>query len=177
MHPQSITRPCTTGLLFVDPVLARALRSLPAAVLYAYVVYHGDGEPGAWCDYDPEHIAADLALTPTIVDAAARRLEDTGWTERDGAHIHSVPEATRARRVSPAPYKRQRFSRLAWREKLHAYGHACAYCGATDRRLEQEHVIPLEAGGPDTWDNIVPACHPCNHRKGTQTWTPRAPDA
>lgn len=56
-----------------------------------------------------------------------------------------------------------------WQEILEEHGHACAYCGAAGVLLEQEHVIPVTRGGGYVKDNIVPACSPCNRRKGTKT--------
>lgn len=51
----------------------------------------------------------------------------------------------------------------------------CAYCGVelvrTTRRASRksaptiDHVIALEAGGPNTPENIVPSCHACNASK------------
>ncbi len=46
-------------------------------------------------------------------------------------------------------------------------GYLCLYCGAAlpPGLLTRDHVIPLSAGGRDTWENVVSACRPCNHRK------------
>ncbi len=43
----------------------------------------------------------------------------------------------------------------------------CLYCGQVlpPRMLSRDHVIPVSAGGRDEWENVVSACHPCNHRK------------
>lgn len=41
----------------------------------------------------------------------------------------------------------------------------CTYCGASERYLTVDHVIPLSKGGTDTRDNKVPACKPCNGEK------------
>lgn len=43
----------------------------------------------------------------------------------------------------------------------------CLYCGDTlpANLLTRDHVIPLSAGGEDTWENVVSACRSCNHRK------------
>jgi 5-methylcytosine-specific restriction endonuclease McrA len=61
-----------------------------------------------------------------------------------------------------------------WLAKLAEYGGRCAYCPSpADTR---DHVIPLAEGGTDEIDNIVPACRPCNSRKGSLTvdaWTAR----
>ena len=32
-----------------------------------------------------------------------------------------------------------------------------------------DHVMPKSRGGPDTWENLVAACTPCNNRKGNRT--------
>ncbi len=41
----------------------------------------------------------------------------------------------------------------------------CAYCGATDRPLQRDCVLPISRGGRYTLDNIVPACGSCNASK------------
>ena len=41
----------------------------------------------------------------------------------------------------------------------------CAYCGATDRPLQRDCVLPISRGGRYTLDNVVPACGPCNASK------------
>ncbi len=48
-------------------------------------------------------------------------------------------------------------------------GYTCQYCGRKTRDLTLDHVIPRSRGGLDTWDNLVSACRPCNHRKGGRT--------
>lgn len=52
-------------------------------------------------------------------------------------------------------------------QQLFAEGEVCAYCGASGR-LQWEHVIPISRGGPDTLDNMVRACAPCNQEKGAR---------
>jgi len=56
-----------------------------------------------------------------------------------------------------------------WNYLLAKWGHRCAYCGATNVRLEQEHLIPRSRGGSDRVTNLTIACRPCNERKGSQT--------
>jgi 5-methylcytosine-specific restriction endonuclease McrA len=43
----------------------------------------------------------------------------------------------------------------------------CQYCATKlDRATATcDHVKPLSKGGTHTWDNVVTACKPCNHRK------------
>jgi 5-methylcytosine-specific restriction endonuclease McrA len=53
-----------------------------------------------------------------------------------------------------------------WTAIKAAYGQRCAYCHTKPKRLTQDHVIPLAKGGNHTASNVVPACQPCNSRKG-----------
>lgn len=53
----------------------------------------------------------------------------------------------------------------------------CAYCNAQvdEDDLTVDHVQALSRGGPNSTDNIVPACGPCNQAKGNKTldeWGP-----
>jgi len=50
-------------------------------------------------------------------------------------------------------------------------GHACQYCGKKPslRELNIDHVLPRSRGGPDSWENLVTSCMPCNLRKGWRT--------
>ena len=57
----------------------------------------------------------------------------------------------------------------AWAAKLENHGYCCAYCGSEDDKLIQEHVTPKRRGGSDAPENIVPACEPCNFKKGMMT--------
>lgn len=48
-----------------------------------------------------------------------------------------------------------------------AAGGRCHYCHEF-KPLTMDHVIPVSKGGPHTASNIVPACQPCNSRKGAR---------
>jgi 5-methylcytosine-specific restriction endonuclease McrA len=52
------------------------------------------------------------------------------------------------------------FARDGWR---------CVYCGESSRELTLDHVVPRIRGGTQTWENLVTACRPCNHRKAGRT--------
>ncbi len=51
---------------------------------------------------------------------------------------------------------------------LDKWGRACAYCDATDKLLQIEHVVSKSKGGTDRVSNLVIACKDCNEKKGTQ---------
>ena len=51
-----------------------------------------------------------------------------------------------------------------WAALVEAWG-GCAYCGAADRPLQKDCVLPISRGGRYTLDNVVPACASCNASK------------
>jgi hypothetical protein len=51
-----------------------------------------------------------------------------------------------------------------WTALQSAWG-GCAYCGATDKPMQRDCVLPLSRGGRYTLENIVPACPSCNTSK------------
>lgn len=52
-----------------------------------------------------------------------------------------------------------------WLRVVERFDNRCAYCGASDVALEQEHFIPVVMGGHYEFGNIVPSCGECNRRK------------
>ena len=46
--------------------------------------------------------------------------------------------------------------------------HRCAYCAATNTRLELDHVHPRSKGGSNRVSNLVIACRACNEAKADQ---------
>lgn len=44
-------------------------------------------------------------------------------------------------------------------------GHACRYCGSTDRPLHADHVYPESRGGETSANNLVTSCASCNTYK------------
>lgn len=62
-----------------------------------------------------------------------------------------------------------------WAEIQALFVHRCAYCGRDDRPLTQDHLIALSRGGGHTATNVVPACQPCNSRKGDRPAPPFHP--
>lgn len=57
--------------------------------------------------------------------------------------------------------------RHIWRRQFFWIDHLCSYCGRhLPGKLTEDHVVPRSAGGPDSFGNIVQACHRCNGAKG-----------
>ncbi|EGJ31459.1 MULTISPECIES: RNA-guided endonuclease IscB [Moorena] len=54
---------------------------------------------------------------------------------------------------------------------LEKWNRQCAYCQATDTRLEVDHIHPKSKGGSDRVSNLTVACHDCNQAKGNRNIT------
>lgn len=57
-----------------------------------------------------------------------------------------------------------------WMARVEYYGWRCKYCKCelTIRTLTKDHRIALSKGGSEWAANTVPACRPCNSRKGAR---------
>ena len=66
---------------------------------------------------------------------------------------------------------KQLLNSAQWREIKLKFHNACAYGGIPESssvKLTRDHLIPVTKGGLHTKENIVPACQPCNARKGAK---------
>jgi len=52
---------------------------------------------------------------------------------------------------------------------LEKFGRKCAYCNATNVRLQIEHLVPKGRHGSNRVSNLTLACQPCNDAKGKRT--------
>lgn len=69
------------------------------------------------------------------------------------------------------PTKRRHFSKARRREIYQKCSGHCAYCGKPIplESMQVDHIQPLALGGSNEIDNLLPACHSCNHYKDTLT--------
>ena len=51
----------------------------------------------------------------------------------------------------------------------YGWGGLCAYCRC-NRATTLDHLKPKSKGGSSLRSNLVPACHSCNHSKGSKHW-------
>ena len=51
----------------------------------------------------------------------------------------------------------------------YGWGGFCAYCRC-NRATTLDHLKPKSKGGSSLRSNLVPACHSCNHTKGSEHW-------
>lgn len=57
--------------------------------------------------------------------------------------------------------KRRKLTAEMKQRILGTYGNKCINCGSCEE-IEFHHVVPLEIGGNDVWQNIVPLCYSCH---------------
>lgn len=81
------------------------------------------------------------------------------WRRDNPARVSNHRVARRNREAAGA------LSESDWARALRAAQGRCAYCGC-QTALTMDHVVPLSRGGTHTIGNVVPACGPCNYRKG-----------
>jgi 5-methylcytosine-specific restriction endonuclease McrA len=104
---------------------------------------------------------------PYYGDGLCRKHYDLRRGPRPGQRDPERARHTAKRRRARLAGARGRHSEVEWIAKLAEFGGRCAYCDAVAEA--KDHVVPLRRGGTDDIDNIVPACHPCNSSKHTQT--------
>jgi 5-methylcytosine-specific restriction endonuclease McrA len=96
-----------------------------------------------------------------VVEAAKTMLRAANYT------IH-LPIVIRLVTFVPIPHRLP--LPLSRRTVLARDLYTCQYCGAQPscHELTVDHVVPRSRGGATTWENVVAACAPCNHKKGNR---------
>lgn len=84
-------------------------------------------------------------------------------------HHETIRASAQEQRAARAEAAINTLSPEEWQWLLERFEFRCAYCGRQGDGLTPDHVIPLSRGGNNSLGNIVPACGPCNLRKGART--------
>ena len=117
-------------------------------------------------DYRALTITSVQRATVLVLLQKAELVEsDAGRYIRSARLVVPWPSIVRLRAYVGVPYKKIILTR---KNVLRRDRHRCQYCGSKDK-LTIDHVYPKSKGGPDTWENLVAACVPCNNRKGNRT--------
>ncbi len=134
-------------------------------------------------NYEPLNVC-DIRRAFRLLGAdKAELLENNHQVIHTPSQSVSAPSVIRLVYLVKRPRPRVKLSR---REVFARDRHTCQYCGMVSRDLTIDHVIPKHRGGRHEWENLVAACHGCNHRKGSKTLAeahmrlmrePRAPRA
>ena len=119
-----------------------------------------DGEEGSyiihdWAEHNP------WAAGSKGRSAAAKENASKKW----GGDLASQNAGKRSQRLSEARAKGTHTADQ-WVALKAICGPACLRCGATDKEIVKDHIVPIYKGGSDAIDNLQPICRSCNSAKG-----------
>jgi len=114
-------------------------------------------------DYEPLNVCDVRRAFRLVFGEKAEVIEYDHSDVVTTRQVYRAPSIIRLQHHIRRPRPRVRLSR---REIFARDGHICQYCGKPSHDLTLDHVVPRHRGGGHTWDNLVAACKPCNHKKG-----------
>jgi 5-methylcytosine-specific restriction endonuclease McrA len=117
-------------------------------------------------NYEPLNVCNIPRAFRLLFGAKAEVIEYNHAEIRTVRHVYKAPSVIRLQHQIRRPRPRVKLTR---REIFARDRHTCQYCGRTANDLTLDHVLPRHRGGQHTWENLVAACKPCNHRKGGRT--------
>jgi len=142
----------------MDAVLPQAKLDQQRKAALAYHYRHRDSMLVQARRYYAEHLDE--------IRARARK-----WRQTERGRL--VCQLKTARRTALKAGLLSTLTEAEWQRVVTHFGSCCAYCGADDIALAQDHVIALVNAGGYTADNIVPACKRCNsskHNMALEDW-------
>lgn len=114
-------------------------------------------------NYEPLNVCNVRRAFVLVDRGKAEVLEHAGLGIRTATRLVPRPSVIKLIYMVKRPRPQVRLSR---REIFMRDDYTCQYCGSRVRELTLDHVMPKHRGGGHSWDNLVSACRPCNHRKG-----------
>jgi 5-methylcytosine-specific restriction endonuclease McrA len=117
-------------------------------------------------DYEPLNVTNLPRAFRLVFGAKAEVLEYDHQMIRTARAVYHAPSVIRLQHHIRRPRPRVKLTR---REVFARDHHTCQYCGRVGSDMTLDHVLPRHRGGGHTWENLVTACKPCNHRKGGRT--------
>ena len=117
-------------------------------------------------NYQPLNICNARRAIVLLGVGKAELLADGVGLARTSRQSFAIPSVIRLHHMVKRPLMRRKLSRRAI---FHRDGYECQYCGVRSGNLTVDHIIPRSRNGEHTWDNVVAACIPCNHRKAGRT--------
>ena len=117
-------------------------------------------------NYEPLNVCNVRRAFVLVLRGKAEVVEAAEGVMRTPSHDFALPSVIRMVYYVRRPRPRVRLSR---REVFARDGWGCAYCGGRPKELTLDHIVPRHRGGGHSWENLVSACKPCNHRKAGRT--------
>ena len=116
--------------------------------------------------YEPLNICRARRAVVLIIQGKAEMLENGLGFIRSVNDTFPIPSVIKLGYFIRRPRPERKLTRLG---VFHRDHYTCQYCGKQAQQLTIDHVIPRHRGGQHTWENVVSACIPCNHRKAGRT--------
>ena len=117
-------------------------------------------------NYEPLNVCNIPRAFRLVFGSKAEVIEYDHATIRTVRAAYRAPSVIRLQHQVRRPRPRVKLTR---REIFARDRHTCQYCGRIAHDLTLDHVLPRHRGGAHSWENLVAACKPCNHRKGGRT--------
>ena len=117
-------------------------------------------------NYEPINVCNVRRALLLIFKGKAEFLSNGKGQIHSVRQVFNLPSVIRLVHLVKRPFGKRKLSK---KEVLLRDRHACQYCGVKSNNLTIDHVIPRFQSGELTWENIVKACIPCNHRKAGRT--------
>ncbi len=117
-------------------------------------------------NYEPLNVCNVRRAIVLVLRGKAEIIETGRDVIHTASNVFVLPSVIRLISLIRRPRPRVRLTR---KEIFARDGWQCVYCGRATRELTLDHVMPRHRGGPHTWENLVSACKPCNHRKAGRT--------
>ena len=111
--------------------------------------------------YEPLGVVTDRRALILVLNQRATVVEDSGIVLHYAGGEIVLPAVIRLTKFVKIPYRHA--IPLSRRAVFARDGGKCVYCSAPATSLD--HVIPRSRGGAHHWENVVAACHKCNHQK------------
>lgn len=112
--------------------------------------------------YEPLCVVPRRRAVVLVIGRKAVGLESSGEVVHAATTQVDVPSVVRLTRFVRVPYRGP--IPLTRRAVFARDDGRCAYCGGSAATID--HVLPRSRGGRHEWENVVAACHRCNHVKG-----------
>ncbi len=117
-------------------------------------------------NYEPLNVCNVRRALVLVLRGKAEIIENASKAIHSATHTFALPSVIRLVQMVRRPRQKVRLSR---KEVFARDGWVCVYCGRATRDLTLDHVMPRHRGGGHTWENLVAACKPCNHKKAGRT--------
>ena len=115
--------------------------------------------------YEQLGVVSERRALILVLNQRATTIEDSDTVLRYSGGELTLPAVIKLVKFVRIPYRHA--VPLSRRALFARDGGRCVYCTAPATSID--HVIPRSRGGAHNWENVVSACHKCNHQKADRT--------